>query len=299
MIDYDKDKDKYIKYKLKNNIISMHGGNKESPECLSNDDKKNFLNKINNFYNYGNQEIEMMMNEKYLICNRKLIENIDMIDNDSMNSIKKLLRKLTKYLISNNIEYWLDGGTLLGAVRNHKFIPWDDDADIGITEDMYEKLLKIVLKLPKKTIDGNVFYVDKNNKMKFEIMDNAFAVDKTKNFFIIKAYSYKSKKINKDVFVDIIIYFLKNGRYISNSTRWENVYYYKEEDMFPLKKILFEGKKYYIVNNPINYLNNGYYFWKHLGVAHHSHFKHLKKTRNKNLYFVLEPYDEEYKLFNK
>lgn len=55
----------------------------------------------------------------------------------------RILKIFDKICRDADLRYWLDSGTLLGAVRHGGFIPWDDDVDVKMPIDDYRRFLKL------------------------------------------------------------------------------------------------------------------------------------------------------------
>lgn len=102
---------------------------------------------------------------------------------DNQEKAIETLRKIKKILDKNNIKYWLDEGTLLGAVREKKLIEWDHDIDLSI---WYRDLEKI------KPLFNEI------NKLGVEVC-----------FFKWKKHI---KILGKGYEIDINLYHLKNGK---------------------------------------------------------------------------------------
>ena len=55
----------------------------------------------------------------------------------------EILKVFDAFCRENGIRYFLSNGTLLGAVRYKKFIPWDDDIDVLVPREDYDRLIRI------------------------------------------------------------------------------------------------------------------------------------------------------------
>lgn len=65
-----------------------------------------------------------------------------------------IMESIHNLCTQNGIKYWVDFGTLIGAVRHNGFIPWDDDFDICMLRDDYERFDK----LAKQELDERLFW---------------------------------------------------------------------------------------------------------------------------------------------
>ena len=75
----------------------------------------------------------------------------------------ELLEQVDAICTKHGISYFLDSGTALGAVRHGGFIPWDDDVDIGMLRDDYERFLRIA----EKELDRKYCLQTRDNEPNF------------------------------------------------------------------------------------------------------------------------------------
>lgn len=85
-----------------------------------------------------------------------------------------LLKVLADAMTRNGLDYWIESGTLLGAVRHKGFIPWDDDIDISMTRADYLKVEKMI---EKELPESEGFKAVRSNCIRFQLIGTPCQID--------------------------------------------------------------------------------------------------------------------------
>jgi lipopolysaccharide cholinephosphotransferase len=193
--------------------------------------------------------------------------------------------KIVDYLCDrHDIQYFLVGGSLLGAVRHKGFIPWDDDLDIGMTRDNYDKFVQVAAaELPNDMFfqtsqtdptypacdyvearlrDKYSSYVSENNwsvtyhlglHVDIFVYDRAFLPLNlsiiSQNVLLKKVLKDNTKRANvlRMISKKFPFRFVYASSYLQNFGMWKfGSNYIKEDEISALTKVSFEDMKAYI-----------------------------------------------------
>lgn len=195
----------------------------------------------------------------------------------------------------NGLQYWLDFGALLGAVRHKGFIPWDDDIDVGMLREDYERLIEIFNRDTRNKDLYAEYYQETNRPyiviikirhkfcrslfvdvFPYEFYNVVSTSNEIKNFK--KIFQNAKKRAQEICYVtDDISETLKKldenrEKYIFKNRKKQNNDYiiygdfnhttgsfiYTKDKFFPIKEIEFEGGQYACPNKNLEILTDIY-----------------------------------------
>lgn len=261
----------------------------------------------------------------------------------------RVLQKADVILISifhevcekHGMKYWLDYGTLLGAVRHQGFIPWDDDLDVAMPREDYEKIGGIL----QKELSDYGFKVNygkgfSNQVIRLLYKDTALQCDiwpydcfpatasaveleekiKCCNIGFYQRFSIEEIRSGNLKFPRKAFYELRKT-IVGEDTSFEAAGYYvtgaealpysrpnvfEREVVLPLKKLLFEGREFWVPGGAEDYLNIIYGDYMHLPkskMAGHDNIdsndnNHMSEAEIGKLNEVLELIKHRYNSFD-
>ena len=207
--------------------------------------------------------------------NRKKVWNIQL----------GLLEELKKICEKHNLNYYADSWTLLGAVRHKWFIPWDDDMDIAMFREDYEKLWEVAKKeLPdhiklcvyhqwySKLINTDTAALWDENRWDKDFVGwiwiDIFPMDYASRYMIINRFKFQIL-----TFLRVILLSQKCYWFVKRMKKWKRFFVYlfryifswvKQSKIYQLhekisKKVLFKGNDVYSWFYPFLFLPDKVY----------------------------------------
>lgn len=284
------------------------------------DDEAKNSTKIDNLANritVLEESISLLKDQNDYLC--ELIKRThDITKVPSANGIEKIIqdgnylfyKKIAHILKQNNITFFVDFGLLIGIERHGDFIPWDDDIDISVPREDYEKLFRIFDNEFKNTkikyVNSEIIriYYD-NTPLQVDIFPIDFVDKKTSirekktiKEKVIKYHSslsynwnnlYSQKKVTNTSYdkmrekyhliVQDRTVTIKEASIIHSaiihspeSPRMERTYILDYEDIFPLKTVSFRDTKVPVPNKTQELLYKYYGdYYRYPNDIHHKH----------------------------
>lgn len=225
-----------------------------------------------------------------------------------------ILKEFDAICQKHHVPYWLDSGTLIGAVRHGGFVPWDDDIDVCVLKKDQKRLRDIMCRelkssllyldekvdsaYPRKwarivkrnteksnTVWMDIFFMENGNKTLFNIVNNTYG----------KCYRRKKKLVEANLWertAALIVYpfgwFIMQlvriiGRcFFSNTLVFDYGGVFTSirmmDEIFPLTQLEFEGMSFNAPKHWDSYLRRIYNDYTEIPSEHlrHVHNDHIQ-----------------------
>ena len=171
-----------------------------------------------------------------------------------LGKLGELLKNVIGLIEEHHLEYWIDGGTLLGAFRDKKHIPYDDDEDLGMPTYDFFQFRKYI-----KELETRYNYVVEDTKDEIiKIYDPSASYVRNKE---------SGQTYPRTACVDIFhyTYLKKDKKYVLSLPRMRDIYQnceYNMKDLYPLKDYEYGDLVLKGAQNPDQFLTLYYGNWK-------------------------------------
>ncbi len=208
-----------------------------------------------------------------------------------------LLKEFAYVCERAGLKYWLDAGTLIGAIRHKGFIPWDDDIDVGMIREDYNKIIDAFNKYSsnkdiyadyyRDTARPSMYFIKVQHKkckylfvdiFPFDIYGRALnseeqiiTTEKIKQ--IRQKIELEEKELSDIELKEKTEFLMKNEILVNEIPKnledsdiiwgidfrhsWKN-WFTNYNVIYPLQKVEFEGAEFYTMNNPDAFLKRLY-----------------------------------------